>query len=648
MSAAFKRPSNSNGNISLSDRRELGDIKETNPSPRGGAGEKIIDKIKRRAQEGLPFYSFEYFPPKTNAGLINLYNRMDRMVARFEPLFVDVTWGAGGSTAKLTLEISKNAQNYCATDVLMHLTCTNMPRDSVKDALESAKAAGIRNILALRGDPPLGKDTWEQCEEGFAHAIDLVKFIREEYGDFFGIAVAGYPEGHISSKSLEEDVKHLKMKVDAGADFIMTQLFYDVDLFLSFVKRCREAGITVPIVPGLMPISSYNAFKRMIAFTKASVPSHVLKALEPIKNNDAMVKAYGIELGISMLKKILASGIPGFHFYTLNLEKSVTKILAGLGLASLPQRGKRELPWKRSCATRRQKEDVRPIFWANRPYSYLSRTISWDEFPNGRWGNSTSPAYGELYDYHLMGLKTTSIRDRQRMWGEELKSEQDVFDKFADYIDGKISRLPWCETGILLETLPLKQKLMNLNKNGFLTINSQPRVNGARSDDKVVGWGGANGYVYQKAYIEFFASADRIRALQKLAQKKEFETLSYHAVNAKGDQLSNYSNQNSVNAVTWGVFPGREIIQPTVVDMGSFRVWKDEAFALWVSQWRAIYPDKSQSRDLVQHIHDTYYLCNVVENDYVAGDLTKFTDALAALFPAASEKKEAKGGDGKP
>eukprot|EP00465_Bigelowiella_longifila_P006643 CAMPEP_0185262898 /NCGR_PEP_ID=MMETSP1359-20130426/10920_1 /TAXON_ID=552665 /ORGANISM="Bigelowiella longifila, Strain CCMP242" /LENGTH=447 /DNA_ID=CAMNT_0027849965 /DNA_START=27 /DNA_END=1370 /DNA_ORIENTATION=+ len=409
----------------------------------------------------------------------------------------------------------------------------------------------------------------------------------------------------------------------------MTQLFYDVDLFLDFVQRCRKAGITVPILPGVMPISSYNAFKRMIAFTKASVPKHVHDALEPIKNNDAMVKAFGIELGIKMLKKILASGIPGFHFYTLNLEKSVTKILAGLGLASLPKRGKRALPWKRSCATRRQKEDVRPIFWANRPYSYLSRTISWDEFPNGRWGNSTSPAYGELYDYHLMGLKAASSRDRLNMWGSELKSQEDVFSRFADYINGKIPRLPWCETGIQLETLPLKKRLLNINTRGFLTINSQPRVNGAKSDDKVVGWGPINGYVYQKAYIEFFASPSRIKTLEKLAQKEEYATISYHAVTVDGKQLSNYADENSVNAVTWGVFPGSEIVQPTVVDMGSFRVWKDEAFALWISQWRAVYPPGSKSREVIQEIHNTYYLCNVVENDFVNGDLAKFMDELA-------------------
>lgn len=590
--------------------------------------EKIISKIERCLKERRPFYSFEFFPPKTEPGVLNLYSRLDRMVANYEPLFIDITWGPGGSTKKLSLELSKNAQNYCATDVMMHLTCTNLSRAEIKDTLARAKDNGIRNILALRGDPPHGEDVWEPCHDGFMHAVDLVRFIRKEYGDYFGIAVAAYPEGHISSKSIDDDLKYLKQKVDAGADFVMTQMFYDVDNFLAWVPKARAAGITVPILPGIMAINNYNAFKRMVAYTKARIPQHIFRALEPIRNNDAMVKAYGIQLGIKMCQRLFKSGILGVHFYTLNLEKSVSKILGGLGLAQLRPKGSRLLPWKQSCAARRRNEDVRPIFWANRPHSYLQRTVSWDEFPNGRWGNSTSPAYGDLYDYHLMGVRPVSARQRRQMWGEALKSEQDVYDVFAEYLNGSIGRLPWCETGVMLETVPLKKLLMDINRKGFLTINSQPQVNSARSDDKVVGWGDPNGYVYQKAYVEFFTSPEGLRRVIALAQRSENKTLSYHAVNASGKQYSNYKEPHSVNAVTWGVFPGREIIQPTVVDMDSFRVWKDEAFALWTSQWQAIYPRESESHQVIQRIRDTFYLCNIVENDFVNGDLNAFMKKL--------------------
>merc|ERR1719230_502851 len=160
-------------------------------------------------------------------------------------MWVDVTWGAGGSTADKTLEICINALRYHGLDVMMHLTCTNMEKEALHRALTTCKENGICNILALRGDPPAGINAgeWKQIEGGFAHATDLVKYIRKEFGDFFCIGVAGYPEGHLESESKEDDLKHLKEKIDAGGELIVTQLFYDNQEFLSFVKRCREIGI---------------------------------------------------------------------------------------------------------------------------------------------------------------------------------------------------------------------------------------------------------------------------------------------------------------------------------------------------------------------------------------------------------------------
>lgn len=358
-------------------------ISPTNGKVTHAAGkDKIINKIRKRMEERRAFYSFEYFPPKTEEGKHNLYARLERM-SWLEPLFMDVTWGAGGTTADSTLEISVTAQHFWG-ELMMHLTCTNMPREKIDQALEKAKEGGIRNILALRGDPPKGADTWEACEDGFAYAVDLVRYIREKYGDYFGICVAGYPEGHLQCKSIEEDIKYLKAKVDAGADFIITQLFYDVDNFVAWVDKCRAAGITVPIIPGIMPIQDYGGFKRMTGFCKTMVPQEILDALEPIQADDARVKAYGVELAVRMCRRLLEAGCPGLHFYTLNLEKSVTSILEVLGFVSVRKPG--TLPWKTSQAARRDKEEIRPIFWANRPQSYLTRTETWDEFPNGRWG----------------------------------------------------------------------------------------------------------------------------------------------------------------------------------------------------------------------------------------------------------------------
>ncbi|KAI9308174.1 methylenetetrahydrofolate reductase [Cunninghamella echinulata] len=292
---------------------------------------KVIDKIKKAEEEGRVYWSFEYFPPKTPQGIKNLYDRIDRM-KQYGPEFIDVTWGAGGTTSALTTEIVKTAQQVSGVETMMHLTCTNMPCEEVDKALEAAKACGCQNILALRGDPPHGQDKWESCEGGFNNAIDLVKYIREKYGDYFGIAVAGHPEGHIDNPSKEDDLKHLKAKVDAGADLIVTQLFYDVDMFLDFVKKCRDIGITCPILPGVFPIQNYQGLKRVISFNDNHVPESIWNDLEPIKEDDAAIKEYGIQLTIKFIEAMQKAGIKGVHFYTFNLERSTRIILERLNL----------------------------------------------------------------------------------------------------------------------------------------------------------------------------------------------------------------------------------------------------------------------------------------------------------------------------
>lgn len=312
---------------------------------------KIPDKIQAAIEEDKPIFSFEYFPPKTADGVEKLFEKMAHM-ASFQPSFCDITWGAGGSTADLTLEIAARMQNKVGVETSMHLTCTNMPVEKIDSALETIKAAGIRNVLALRGDPPHGQDKFVSVEGGFSCALDLVRHIREKYGDYFGITVAGYPEAHpdamttpdgATEEAYRKDLEYLKSKMDAGADMIITQLFYDVDLFLKFVKDCREIGITQPVVPGIMPIMTYGGFKRMTGFCKTKVPKEILDKLESIKDDDEAVRKYGIELGTQMCKKILDSGIKTLHMYTLNQDKTTLAILENLGLietsksaASLP------------------------------------------------------------------------------------------------------------------------------------------------------------------------------------------------------------------------------------------------------------------------------------------------------------------------
>ncbi|TPX35953.1 methylenetetrahydrofolate reductase [NAD(P)H] [Synchytrium microbalum] len=568
---------------------------------------KITDKIAQKLKEDKCHWSFEYFPPKTEQGVLNLYDRLERMY-KLGPEFIDVTWNAGGSTSDLTLDICTTSQSVYGLETCMHLTCTNMPREKVDIALKGAKDAGIQNILALRGDPPRGQEHWEAVETGFAHASDLVGYIRQQYGDYFCIGVAGYPEGHLDNPSKDDDIKQLKLKVDCGADFIITQMFYDTNLYLAWLKDCRDIGITIPIIPGIMPIQSYGGFQRMTTLSKTIVPDFIKQGLEPIKDDDAAVKDFGIQLSIQMCNELRAGGVRSFHFCTLNLEKSVRRILEGLEFY-VDAEVVKPLPWVPSLAKGRDKETVRPIFWANRTKSYIARTESWDDYPNGRWGDSRSPAYGDLDGYGV-SLKYSHDECRE-MWGAP-QSTADIIKLFADYCRGQLKALPWSESPLAPESSRIRDNLTQMNVMGYLTINSQPAVDGAPSADRSVGWGPKNGFCYQKAYLEFFVSPEALDILT--ARIATDPSITFYAVNRHGDLRTN-TKGDGPNALTWGVFPGQEIVQPTVVEAVSFMAWKDEAFELW-GRWSNLYDPKSKSAQVITEIHDTWFLMNVVHNNY--------------------------------
>ncbi|KAF9324125.1 hypothetical protein BG006_000834, partial [Podila minutissima] len=458
---------------------------------------------------------------------------------------------------------------------------------------------------------------WTACEGGLNYASDLVRYIRKTHGDYFGIGVAGYPEKHPESATMEEDLRFLKEKVDAGADFIVTQLFFDVPLFLNWVKACRAIGITCPIIPGVMPIQAYASFKKNIV--GLSVPQWILDGIEPIKNDDQAIRAFGVEVGIKMTLDLIEGGVCGIHYYTFNLERSTRLILEGAGLVNKTDYIKKNMPWRSSFDEKRKEESVRPIFWANRAKSYISRTDNWDEFPNGRWGDSRSPAFGDLdrYGVYLKYKADEAIQN----WGSP-NSLQDICKLFVKYCHGETLTLPWSDQALALESGTIRDHLVELNSLGYLTINSQPAVNGAKSDDKVFGWGPKGGYVYQKAYLEFFVSAETLERLKHRITK--FPNITYNAINKDGDLHTN-TNGCKPNAVTWGVFPGREVVQPTIVELSSFEAWKDEAFALW-EQWSRCYPQQSKPRELLSEMAQQWYLVNIVNNDYHE------TDGIFELF----------------
>lgn len=277
----------------------------------------VKDKIAQNEAAGRPGISFEFFPPKTAQGVQNLYDRMDRMHA-LGPTFIDVTWGAGGRHSDLTCEMVNVAQSVYGLETCMHLTCTDMPREKVDAALQAAYKAGCTNILALRGDPPREKENWEVADGGFRYARDLVKYIRDKYGNHFDIGVGGYPEGSDDNRDVDLLIDHLKEKVDAGSSFVITQMFYDTDNFINWVSKCRAKGITVPIIPGIMPIQTYAAFLRRANWTKSHIPPDWLETLEPVKNDDAAVRDLGKSLVADMCRRLFAAGIHHLHLSVIH------------------------------------------------------------------------------------------------------------------------------------------------------------------------------------------------------------------------------------------------------------------------------------------------------------------------------------------
>ncbi|EAW13994.1 methylenetetrahydrofolate reductase (NAD(P)H) MET13 [Aspergillus clavatus NRRL 1] len=568
----------------------------------------VKDKLYQNEAGGQVGISFEFFPPKTAQGVQNLYDRMDRMHA-LGPSFIDITWGAGGRLSDLTCEMVNVAQSVYGLETCMHLTCTDMPLEKVDAALSAAYKAGCTNILALRGDPPRDKEAWEATEGGLRYAKDLVKYIREKYGNHFDIGVGGYPEGADDNPDVDLLIDHLKEKVDAGSSFIITQMFYDTDNFIEWVKKCRAKGITVPIIPGIMPISTYAAFIRRANWTKARIPPEWLEALEPVKNDDAAVKEIGKRLIAEMCRKLLAAGLNHLHFYTMNLAQATQSVLDELKLIPSEETPlQRPLPWRPSLGLNRRGEDVRPIFWRNRNSSYIARTQIWDEFPNGRWTDSRSPAFGEL-DAYGIGLKGTNEQNI-KLWGEP-KSIRDISQIFVRYVEGKLERLPWSDSPISAEANAIKENLIELNGRGLLTVNSQPAVNGVRSSHPVYGWGPKNGFVYQKAYLELFVPPYLLDEL--IARIEKNDDLTYHAVAKEGELRTN--TRDSPNALTWGIFAGREIVQPTIVETISFLAWKDEAYRLG-EDWAKCHEAASPSRKLIQEVVDSWYLVNIVNNDF--------------------------------
>jgi methylenetetrahydrofolate reductase (NADPH) len=279
-----------------------------------------------------PVVSFEFFPPKTEEGDRNLLEKQIPVLMQAKPDFCSVTYGAGGSTRDKTLMIVDRIQREHGLTALAHLTCVNHTRDEVRAVLEKIRALGCKNILALRGDPPNGGE-FQTTPGGFEFASQLVEFIRES-GDF-SVGVAGFPEGHIANKiGKHDDWRHLKEKVDAGADFVLTQLFFDnADYFEFRDFVAGKLGVRVPLVPGIVPFLSATQIVKFTQLCGAKIPAALRAKLDELGGNDETAAEFGIEYATRQCEELLRAGVPGLHFYTLNKARSTVQVLKNLGLA---------------------------------------------------------------------------------------------------------------------------------------------------------------------------------------------------------------------------------------------------------------------------------------------------------------------------
>ncbi|MFQ5492139.1 MAG: methylenetetrahydrofolate reductase [NAD(P)H] [Phycisphaerae bacterium] len=282
-------------------------------------------KIRQALETATPSLSFEFFPPKDDIGFWDLYHTIESLKP-LDPTFVSVTYGAAGSTRSKTLDLVGRIKNQLGVESMAHLTCVGSTAQALGDILDQVKANKVDNVLALRGDAPAGQDRFQATQGGFAYANELVAFIRERYGDAFCVGAACYPEGHPECPDKAKDLDNLKRKVDAGVDFLITQLFFNNDDFFAFRDRAAAAGVDVPIIAGIMPVLSVKQTKRFTDMCGARIPSELLDKIESVEDDVQAVRHIGMYHATRQCHDLLAQQVAGIHFYTLNRSTATRAI----------------------------------------------------------------------------------------------------------------------------------------------------------------------------------------------------------------------------------------------------------------------------------------------------------------------------------
>ncbi|MFN3976431.1 MAG: methylenetetrahydrofolate reductase [NAD(P)H] [Aquificaceae bacterium] len=286
-------------------------------------------KIGQYLKENRFSISFEFFPPKTPEGEEELFQTI-KSLRELNPTFVSVTYGAGGSTRDRTRRVVERIHRETDLTVMAHLTCIAHSREELLKIIEEYKSIGIENLLALRGDIPANMPDFKPPHGACKHAQELVELIRENFKDWFSVGVASYPEGHPESPNMEWEIKYFKRKVEAGADFSITQMFFDNGYYYEFVELCQRAGINIPIIPGIMPITNFRQVQKFASMCGATIPQRLIEKLEPYAENPEETLKIGVEFATEQCLDLLENNVPGLHFYTLNKSKATLMVYEGI------------------------------------------------------------------------------------------------------------------------------------------------------------------------------------------------------------------------------------------------------------------------------------------------------------------------------
>ncbi|KAH9413484.1 hypothetical protein DERP_007962 [Dermatophagoides pteronyssinus] len=527
----------------------------------------LADRIRERSikqQQYDRFFSVEFFPARTVQGAKNWIKLVENY-SDGDPLYCDITWHSAGNpdsnAPTSSLMMANVALNYCQLETMLHITCIDLTSEQLNQYLQRAKHYGIRNIMALRGDRH--DDDHQTDNHQFQYAADLVQYIRHHYGEYFTIVVAGYPIPHPESRDKQHDRQCLKKKVSIGADYIITQLFFQCEDYVEFVNECRQIGINVPIIPGICAINSFESLVKFSKLSAVPIPSELFDRLEQVRSDQQAVQQLGINYLTNLCRQLLATNLfPGIHFYTLN-QSSIIQVIKNCGLW-----GKCSIiPWRQSQHYQRINESIRPIFWSNRPKSYIHRTRKWTQFPTTNWSTEfSSNLDSNLTDFPQYLNFNLSPDTKKRL--SECENLQQLYAIFDDFYSSTINQSTTKTT-------------INLDRN-----NNDIDQNSTRQSLRRLSLPWIN--VVNDQYIESL--------YQKYGQfiSKGLMVTNYlPAINDKSIRLTNWSSteqeqhqQQLPLVIAWLRLSNTDQLRQRrrpvyIADMKTFDVWLNETYSLW-------------------------------------------------------------------